>query len=114
VKAGRASAKFAFTDQISLTAMAMVQNTKADAPTYYTAPTLVFSPSRNRASTRHYAREPTGNNMDMYELAFEDKTSYGTYTLTASRLDRDFHYTRDSTAVINLYLGLPVETTGAA
>ncbi len=113
VKAGRASAKFAFTDQISLTAMAMVQNTQADAPTYYNSTDYNFQPlTQPRFFQDIYAREPTGNNMDMYELAFEDKTSYGTYTLTASRLDRDFHYTRDSTAVINLYLGLPVETTG--
>jgi iron complex outermembrane recepter protein len=113
VKAGRASAKLAFTDQISLTAMAMVQNTKADAPSYYNATNYNFQPLTQPGFYQDiYAREPTGNNMDMYELAFEDKTSYGTYTVTASRFDRNFQYTRDSTAVINLYLGLPVETTG--
>jgi outer membrane receptor protein involved in Fe transport len=113
VKAGRASAKLAFTDNITLTGLAMTQNTSADAPDYYNSQNFNFQPiGQPRFFQDIYAREPTGNNMDMYELAFEDKASYGTYTVTASRFDRDFRYTRDSSAVVNLYLDLPIDGTG--
>jgi iron complex outermembrane receptor protein len=113
IKAGRASAKFAFTDELTLSAMAMTQNTKADAPDYYNSENFNFQPiGQPRFYQDIYAREPTGNNMNMYEIALEDKASYGTYTVTASRFDRSFEYTRDSSAVVNLYLDLPIDTTG--
>jgi iron complex outermembrane recepter protein len=113
VKAGRASAKLAFTDNISLTGMAMSQNTSAAAPSYYNTENFNFQPIGQPLFYQDiYAREPTGNNMDMYELAFEAKASYGIYTVTASRFDRDFRYTRDSSAVVNAFLDLPIDGTG--
>ena len=93
--------------------MAMTQSTSADAPNYYNSQNFNFQPISHPSFYQDiYAREPTGNDMNMYELAFEDKASYGTYTVTASRFDRDFRYTRDSSAVINLYLDLPIDGTG--
>ena len=122
IKAGRITAKFAATDKITLSALAMVQRTQADALGYVnttgynstgTGPPFAPLPANTPQYWQDiYAREPQGNNMDMYELGFEDKESYGTYTVTTSRFDRDFEYTRDASAVVSLYLGLPITTTG--
>jgi iron complex outermembrane recepter protein len=122
IKAGRVTAKFAATDNITISALAMVQRTEADALGYVNTTGYNFSgtgppfsplpPNSPQYFQDIYAREPQGNNMDMYELGFEDKESYGSYTVTASRFDRDFEYTRDASAIIQLYLGLPVTTTG--
>jgi iron complex outermembrane recepter protein len=122
IKASRATAKFAVNDKITLSALAMVQRTQADALGYVNTtgyslsgagPPFAPLPANSPQYFQDiYAREPQGNNMDMYELGFEDKESYGTYAVTGSRFDRDFEYTRDASAVIQLYLGLPVATTG--
>jgi iron complex outermembrane receptor protein len=113
VKAGRASAKLAFTDNISLSGMAMVQNTSSDALDYYNTQNFAFQPiGQPRFYQDIFAREGGGNNMTMYELAFEDKASYGTYSVTTSRFDRDFRYTRDSSGVVNAFLDLPIDGTG--
>ena len=122
IKAGRVTAKFAATDKVTLSAMAMVQRTEADALGYVNTtgynlsgngpPFAPLPPNSPQYFQDIYAREPQGNNMDLYELGFEDKESYGTYTVTASRFDRYFEYTRDASGVIQLYLGLPIATTG--
>ena len=122
IKASRVTAKFAPTDNITVSALAMTQRTQADAPGYINTtgynfagsgpPFEALPPNTPRYWQDIYAREPQGNNMDMYELGFEDKESYGTYTVTTSRFDRDFEYTRDASGVVSLYLGLPITTTG--
>lgn len=122
IKAGRVTAKWAATDKITFSALAMVQRTQADAVGYVNTTGYNFSgngppyaplPANSPPYFQDiYAREPQGNNMDMYELDFEDKESYGTYTVTASRFDRDFQFSRDASAVVQLYLGLPATTTG--
>jgi iron complex outermembrane receptor protein len=122
IKASRVTVKFAPTDNITVSALAMTQRTQADAPGYINTTGYNFSgsgppfeplpPNTPRYWQDIYAREPQGNNMDMYELAFEDKESYGTYTVTTSRFDRDFEYTRDASGVVSLYLPLPINTTG--
>jgi iron complex outermembrane recepter protein len=122
IKASRVTAKFVPTEDITISALAMVQRTQAAALGYVNTTGYNFSgdgppfeplpPNTPRYWQDIYAREPQGNNMDLYELGFEDKESYGTYTITTSRFDRDFAYTRDASAVISLYLGLPISTSG--
>jgi iron complex outermembrane recepter protein len=122
IKASRVTAKFVPTEHMTISGLAMVQRTQADALGYINTTGYNFAgdgppfeplpPNTPRYWQDIYAREPQGNNMDLYELGFEDKESYGTYTITTSRFDRDFEYTRDASAVISLYLSLPITTTG--
>jgi outer membrane receptor protein involved in Fe transport len=113
VKAGRLSAKLAVTDQITLTALAMVQQTTSGALPYYNAPTAAGAPvDRSGFDQPLYAREAAGNKMNMYDLALDYKASYGTYTLTSSRFYRDVEYLRDSSFALQSFLGLPADGAG--
>jgi iron complex outermembrane recepter protein len=113
VKAGRVSAKLALTSQITLTALAMVQRTTSDALPYYNAPNASGQPVNQPGFDQPlYAREASGNNMDMYDLALDYNAGYGTYTLTSSRFYREVQYLRDSSFALQSFIGLPADGAG--
>jgi iron complex outermembrane receptor protein len=114
VKAGRISAKFAATDNFTITAMTMVQETASDGLPYYSSLDYSGDPL---TGTGHFnqpilAREPVSNRMAMDNLVFNYEAAYGTYTFTASRFERAFRYTRDASLIISDYLDLDPLTTG--
>ena len=112
-KAGRVSAKLAITDALTLTGMVMVQETAADALGYYNKIDYNGLPVAQPGFFQDdLARSPTSNRMAMDNLVLDYRASYGTVTLTASRFQRDFHYTRDASLALDAFLGLDMNGAG--
>ena len=113
VKAGRASLKFAITDRLTLNAMAMTQSTTDGALPYYNPVTVNGTPTPEPGLYQNlYACETDSNNMNMYDLALKYHASFGTFTVTSSRFDRNLLYSRDASLTLQKLLKLPADTTG--
>jgi iron complex outermembrane receptor protein len=112
VKAGRVSAKLAITDSLTLNGMVMLQETAADALGFYNTVDYTGAPIGQHFFQADLARGPTSNRMGMDNLALEYRTGFGTFTATASRLERSFHYTRDSSLALDAFLGLDMFGAG--
>lgn len=113
-KAGRISALWTPTQDLSITAMAMQQSTNQDGKSYYNV-TDYDDNTISRGSDYNQAdltRNPWNENTHLYNFKVEYYQPYGTFTATASRYERSTLYSRDASAVAQLYFGLDKDTDG--
>lgn len=113
-KAGRVSALWTPTDDLSITAMVMQQSTQQDGKSYYNVTGYDGSviSSGSHYNQADLTRNPWDENTHLYNFKLEYAQPYGTFTATASRFDRQTTYSRDASYVAGLYFGLDPYTTG--
>jgi len=112
--AGRASFRVDPSENLTITAMAMYQNLKTDGPNFFNLKDNNGNPISQNGQlfqadvTRAGFRDKT----QIYNGTFEYHMDIGTVTGTASYFKRDTIFNRDSSLVIQTFLGLPAEGAG--
>ncbi|MCD7098786.1 TonB-dependent receptor [Stenotrophomonas sp. MMGLT7] len=113
-KAGRISALWKPSDNLSITAMAMQQSTDQDGKSYYNLTDYAGNTISGGSDYRQadLTRNPWNENTHLYNFKVEYWQPYGTFTATASRYDRQTLYSRDASYVAGLYFGLDPYSDG--
>ncbi|MGC4010475.1 MAG: TonB-dependent receptor plug domain-containing protein, partial [Pseudomonas sp.] len=113
-KAGRISALWKPTDNLSITAMMMQQSTNQDGKSYYNltdyaGDTISSGSDYNQADL---TRNPWNENTHLYNFKVEYWQPYGTFTATASRYERQTQYNRDASLAAYSYFDYDPYTDG--
>jgi outer membrane receptor protein involved in Fe transport len=112
-KAGRISVRFDPTENLTLTGMAMTQNTHQDAKSFYNKIDFGGNPiSQDGYEQADVARAPWKENIDIYNLTGEYRQDFGTFTVTGSRFERHHVFNRDASLAAQAFFGGPYDTTG--
>ena len=112
-QAVRAMLAFQATDNLLLTATAMLQTTETEGRSglMYVLPDMPASPSLNGgpAPSDHWnnamSAEPFDDDMELYNLKGEYTADWGTITATTSIYDRETEFFRDSSTEIEIITG---------
>lgn len=110
-KAARISAKWAITDDLTWNGMAMKQKIHQDSKSYYNTYDYYGNQITSGDNYRQadVARAPWDEDDHFYSTGLEFRQDYGTFTLTASRFDRDSTFTRDATLAAASYFALDLD-----
>jgi len=111
--AGRISARFTPSDNLTVTLMAMYQNLETDGPAYFNR----LDYQGNTISVdRLFQADVTRNGFDdetqIYSGVVEYHQALGTITATASYFKRDTVFNRDASLALEAFLGLPLLGAG--
>ncbi len=108
----RASAKWAITDELTVSGMYMYESTHLDGRSYITAQDY----AGNHISQKYYqtilAREPFDERANIFNGVLEYRPSYGTFTFAASEFKRNLDYNRDASLAAQAFLGLADDGPG--
>lgn len=109
--AGRVSVLYTPTDRLSVYAMAMKQDTETDGPSFYQERDYLGNPLSDyqQADLTHNGFE---DEMSLYNVTIDYETDIGTITGTASRLERETLFNRDTAWAMQNFLGWDYLTEG--
>lgn len=114
VKAGRLTARFEPSDTWRFSLMTMVQDMKAEGPVYFNRVNYLGAPL---SPGREYFQADIvdtafRDEMRLYNATFEFDVPVGRLTAVASRMDRDAEFSRDSSMVMQRFVGRPAYGAG--
>lgn len=114
VKAGRLLALIEPTDSVRLSFMAMRQDMEADGPVYFNLVNYLGAPLSPGDDYFQADIVDTGftDEMTLYNATLEMDLSLGQLTAVASRMERDPVFSRDSSLVMQRFVGRPAYGTG--
>ncbi len=114
VKAGRLLALIEPSDSWRLSLMAMRQDMDADGPVYFNRVDYLGAPLSQGDNYFQADIVDTGftDEMNLYNATLEMDSSIGRFTAVASRMERDPVFSRDSSLVMQRFVGRPAFGTG--
>lgn len=114
VKAGRLIALFEPSAAWRLSLLAMRQDMQAEGQVYFNRTDYLGAPLSRDKDYFQADIVDTGfvDHMTLYSATLEHDFSWGRLTAAASRMDRDTEFARDSSLVMQRFVGRPAYTTG--
>ncbi|MGC4028318.1 MAG: TonB-dependent receptor [Steroidobacteraceae bacterium] len=114
VRAGRLTARFEPADNWRFSLMAMIQDMQAEGPVYFNRVDYLgaaLSPGKDYFQA-DIVDTAFVDKMRLYNATFEFDLPAGRLTAVASRMDRDAEFSRDSSMVMQRFVGRPAYGAG--